>query len=105
MAKNSCFRAGQLDFLCGLREQQQDTHAARMALVTSVLLGGFYALARIPLAELFTNDRSVIEAMEPFMLLLALAQPFMGLHFTLGGALRGARVRSPDLSAMRLAGG
>ncbi|MFQ5699003.1 MAG: MATE family efflux transporter [Myxococcota bacterium] len=64
--------------------------AARLAVITSSLLGIAYALARVPLAELFTHDPAVISAMEPFMLMLALAQPFMGLHFTLGGALRGA---------------
>jgi putative MATE family efflux protein len=32
----------------------------------------------------------VVEALGPFMLMLALAQPPMGVHFTLGGALRGA---------------
>ena len=32
----------------------------------------------------------MIGPLEPFMLLLGLAQPFLGLHFTLSGALRGA---------------
>jgi Na+-driven multidrug efflux pump len=32
----------------------------------------------------------VVDDLAPFMLMLALAQPFMGAHFTLGGVLRGA---------------
>jgi len=32
----------------------------------------------------------VLAALEPFMLLLGIAQPFLGVHFTLAGALRGA---------------
>jgi putative MATE family efflux protein len=64
--------------------------AARFALVVSAVLGGLYALSRNPLARLFTDDPNVIQELGPFMLMLALSQPFMGVHFTLGGALRGA---------------
>lgn len=64
--------------------------ATRMALGVSVLLGAFFALVRGPLARAFTNDAAIVAELGPFMLLLALAQPFMGVHFTLGGALRGA---------------
>ncbi len=64
--------------------------AARLALAVSAILGLVFGLARLPLARIFTNDREVVEALGPFMLMLALAQPPMGLHFTLGGALRGA---------------
>ncbi len=64
--------------------------AARFALVVSVVLGAVYALSRDPLARLFTDDPSVIQELGPFMLILALSQPLMGIHFTLGGALRGA---------------
>jgi len=64
--------------------------AARLALAVSAVLGLVFGLARMPLARIFTNDREVVEALGPFMLMLALAQPPMGLHFTLGGALRGA---------------
>lgn len=64
--------------------------AARLALVVSIILGLGFGLAREPIARLFTNDEGIIEALGPFMLLLALAQPPMGVHFTLGGALRGA---------------
>ena len=64
--------------------------AARLALAVSIVLGLVFALLRVPIARVFTNDQGVVEALGPFMLMLALAQPPMGVHFTLGGALRGA---------------
>jgi putative MATE family efflux protein len=64
--------------------------AVRMALLVSIALGAFFALGRVPVARLFTNDHGVVAALGPFMLVLALSQPLMGLHFALGGALRGA---------------
>lgn len=64
--------------------------AARLALAVSIVLGVGFALLRVPIAKVFTNDQGVVEALGPFMLMLALAQPPMGVHFTLGGALRGA---------------
>jgi putative MATE family efflux protein len=64
--------------------------AARLSLLVSVVLGGIYAVGREPIARVFTPDAAVIAAMSPFMLMLALSQPLMGVHFTLGGALRGA---------------
>jgi putative MATE family efflux protein len=64
--------------------------AARFALLVSIALGLAFAAGRVPLARVFTDDPSVVEQLKPFMLLLALAQPLLGVHFTLGGALRGA---------------
>ncbi len=64
--------------------------ATSLALLTAVPLGALFALFRIPLAELFTADQQVVGALGPFMLALALGQPFLQLHFTLGGAHRGA---------------
>jgi len=64
--------------------------AARFALLVSIVLGLAFGVAREPIARLFTSDAGVVAALGPFMLLLALAQPAMGVHFTLGGALRGA---------------
>ncbi len=65
--------------------------SARMCLIASGALGIFFLLAREPLARFFVpNAPEVIDAMQPFMLMLGLAQPFLALHFTLGGALRGA---------------
>jgi len=64
--------------------------ATRMGLMISTVLGLVFAFAREPLGRAFTDDPAVIHALGPFMLTLALTQPMMGAHFTLGGALRGA---------------
>jgi putative MATE family efflux protein len=64
--------------------------AAKLALATSVALGLVCAFAREPLARLFTDDGPTVAALGPFMLCLAIAQPFLQLHFTLGGIHRGA---------------
>lgn len=70
--------------------EQAGWRAARLALLVSIVLGVAFGAARVPIARFFTSDTTVVEALGPFMLMLALAQPPMGLHFTLGGALRGA---------------
>jgi putative MATE family efflux protein len=64
--------------------------SAGLALGTAVVLGIAFGAARGPLAALFTSDQQVIAELGPFMLTLAIAQPFLQLHFTLGGAHRGA---------------
>jgi putative MATE family efflux protein len=64
--------------------------SARLSLLVSLALFVVFALLRKTLAEGFTDDPDVIAALEPFMLLLGIAQPFLGVHFTLAGALRGA---------------
>jgi len=64
--------------------------AAGLALMTAVPLGILFAVFREPLAWAFTNDAAVVAALGPFMLALAIGQPFLQLHFTLGGAHRGA---------------
>jgi putative MATE family efflux protein len=64
--------------------------AARIALFTAALLGFVGGVAREPLARMFTDDAATIEVLGPFMLILAVAQPMMQVHFTLGGAFRGA---------------
>jgi putative MATE family efflux protein len=65
--------------------------SARLCLIASAGLGIGFVLGRETLARLFVpNDPAVVEAMGPFMLMLGIAQPFLALHFTLGGALRGA---------------
>ncbi|MFN2426656.1 MAG: MATE family efflux transporter [Candidatus Binatia bacterium] len=64
--------------------------AARIALFTACVLGFVGGVAREPLARMFTNDAATIEVLGPFMLILAVAQPMMQVHFTLGGAFRGA---------------
>jgi putative MATE family efflux protein len=64
--------------------------AARISLLVSIVLGSCFILAREPLAGLFAEDPEVTSALVPFILMLAISQPFLGLQFTLGGALRGA---------------
>jgi putative MATE family efflux protein len=64
--------------------------AVRMAVLVSVVLGVVFAAGRVPLARAFSADEGVVAELVPFMLLLALSQPLLGLHFTLAGALRGA---------------
>jgi putative MATE family efflux protein len=74
--------------------------AVRFALLVSIALGAVFAWAREPLARVFTDDESVLQALGPFMLTLALSQPLLGFHFTLSGALRGAGdTLSPLLAA------
>lgn len=53
-------------------------------------LGVVFFFLRGALARGFTSDPGVAESLLPFMAMLAIAQPFMGVHFTLGGVLRGA---------------
>ncbi len=65
-------------------------HSARLALWVSISLGVGFAVFRAPLGALFSSDPVVLATLDSFMLVLALAQPLLGIHFTLGGALRGA---------------
>lgn len=64
--------------------------ATRLALGTAIALGTLGGVAREPLARLFTADAATVAALGPFMLCLAVAQPFLQVHFTLGGVHRGA---------------
>ncbi len=64
--------------------------ATRMAIGIAVPLAAVCALAREPLGRLFTDDPATIAALGPFLLCLALSQPFLQAHFALGGAHRGA---------------
>jgi putative MATE family efflux protein len=72
------------------RAERSGRRAARLALATAVVMGGIGVVLREPLARLFTVDEATVLALGPFMLCLSLAQPAMQLHFTLGGAFRGA---------------
>ncbi len=53
-------------------------------------LGVVFLFLRNPLAVAFAGDARIAECLAPFMLMLAIAQPFMGAHFTLSGVLRGS---------------
>jgi len=63
---------------------------AWLSLGTAAVFGVVCVVSRGPLARLFTTDADTIAALGPFMLALGIAQPFLQLHFTLGGAHRGA---------------
>jgi Na+-driven multidrug efflux pump len=62
----------------------------RLALAMMGALSIVFLFLRTPLAHFFARDPQVTADLAPFMLMLAIAQPFMGAHFTLGGLLRGA---------------
>jgi putative MATE family efflux protein len=64
--------------------------AARLALITALVLGVPCAVAGEQVARLFTSDPATVAALVPFMVCLAIAQPALQVHFTLGGAHRGA---------------
>jgi putative MATE family efflux protein len=64
--------------------------AAALSVSVAVVMGVLAALLDRPLARFFTADAQTVEALVPFMMCLAIAQPFMQLHFTLTGAFRGA---------------
>jgi putative MATE family efflux protein len=53
-------------------------------------LGVLFIFLRNPLAAAFAGDAHIAECLAPFMMMLAIAQPFMGAHFTLAGVLRGS---------------
>jgi putative MATE family efflux protein len=65
-------------------------HTVAQAVLVMCVCGILCLFARGPLVSAFTSDSQVAAALLPFMLMLAIAQPFMGAHFTLGGVLRGA---------------
>lgn len=64
--------------------------SVRLALLVAVLLGGVCALWRVELAGLFVDDPAIVAMLLPFLLCLAVTQPFLQAHFALGGAHRGA---------------
>lgn len=64
--------------------------SARIGFLISMALGTLFVALRIPMAKAFTADAHVIDALDPFILLLGIGLPFLVMHFTLAGALRGA---------------
>jgi putative MATE family efflux protein len=64
--------------------------SVRQAVLVMCGLGVVFFFLRGVLAHAFTNDEHVADNLMPFMMMLAIAQPFMGAHFALGGVLRGA---------------
>ncbi len=64
--------------------------ASGLALIVAVVLGAACAVAREPLARLFSDEQALVAELTPFLLALAVVQPFLQSHFALGGAHRGA---------------
>ena len=64
--------------------------ATGLALGVAGVLGGACALMPRFLAGLFTDDPVLVSELVPFLIVLALVQPFLQSHFTLSGAHRGA---------------
>jgi len=64
--------------------------SARIAVATAVAVGLPVFALRDAYSSWFTGDASVVAELGPFLMVLALAQPFLQLHFTLAGAHRGA---------------
>jgi putative MATE family efflux protein len=64
--------------------------ATLIALSFMTVLGTISGIFRHSIAAFFTSDPLVVEELTTFFFMLAIAQPFMAIHFTLAGALRGA---------------
>jgi putative MATE family efflux protein len=73
-----------------VRARRVGLRALRQASIVMGVLGIAFLFLRHPLADTFTRDARIAECLSPFMMMLAIAQPFMGAHFTLAGVLRGA---------------
>ena len=72
------------------RARRVGFRALRQASIVMGALGVIFLFLRHPLASAFTRDDRIAESLAPFMMMLAIAQPFMGAHFTLAGVLRGS---------------
>jgi putative MATE family efflux protein len=72
------------------RARRAGWRAVGFSLGVMAVLGLSCVFLREPLARAFTSDAAIIEQLLPFLVMLAVAQPFMGVHFTLAGALRGS---------------
>jgi putative MATE family efflux protein len=76
--------------------------AAWLSFGVAAVLGLVAGLGRGPLSRVFTDDATVVAVLEPFLLCLAIAQPMLQLHFTLGGVHRGAGETMTPLVAAAL---
>jgi putative MATE family efflux protein len=72
------------------RARRSGWQATRLGLWIALGLGALFIALRIRLAQCFTDDPAVVRDLDPFILLLGIALPFLVTHFTLAGALRGA---------------
>jgi Na+-driven multidrug efflux pump len=64
--------------------------STRLAIYLMSVCGLLIFVAARPIATLFIDDANVVTDAVAFIRTLAVAQPFMAIDFTLGGALRGA---------------
>jgi len=62
----------------------------RLSIYLMSACGVIFFFAAEPIAALFVNDANVVRDAVSFLRTFAVAQPFMAIDFTLGGALRGA---------------
>ncbi len=75
--------------------------ATQLSLLVAVVLGALCAAWREELARLFVDDAATVAVLAPFLLCLAVSQPFLQAHFALGGAHRGAGdTTTPFLAAV-----
>lgn len=70
--------------------RQSGAQAVKLGLLVAVTLGTGIVVMRDPVSRLFTDDPAVVAALDPFLVILGAALPFLVTHFTLAGALRGA---------------
>ena len=73
-----------------VRARQIGVRSLVQASLVMGALGVAFLFLRNPLAVAFAGDARIAESLAPFMMMLAIAQPFMGAHFTLAGVLRGS---------------
>jgi putative MATE family efflux protein len=72
------------------RARRLGFRAMAQVLVVMCAMAVAVLFLREPLARTFTSDARVAADLTPMMLMLGIAQPFMGTHFALGGVLRGS---------------
>jgi len=72
------------------RARRVGTRSLAQAFLVMCTVGVVFLFLRHPLADAFTRDERIADSLAPFMMMLAIAQPFMGVHFTLAGVLRGS---------------
>ncbi len=64
--------------------------ACRMAILLMVGVAAFIFIFAENIAQIFVNEENVIERAVIFIRILAFGEPAIAIHFTIGGALRGA---------------
>jgi putative MATE family efflux protein len=72
------------------RARRVGSRSLTQAFLVMCTVGVVFLFLRHPLADAFTQDERIADSLAPFMMMLAIAQPFMGVHFTLAGVLRGS---------------